>query len=120
MPFTLKRDRWYACEFIGDEFTRDCCSYSPIRVLNVRADRSEPGILELAFYHANYPEGVRDKTYQLVILERGERLLLARSQRHTPARYLQIYAIDWDWMTRHFCTPTMPVDIQHWLGDTAW
>lgn len=102
MPFTLKERNWYACEFIGDEFEEDRCSYSPIRVDAVVLLKTGSGKFELSFYHANYSEGVRDKTYTLSMIERGSSFLMARSRENENARILQIYDIDREWMRRHF------------------
>ena len=121
MRFTLKTDRWYACELIGDEFadTSDKCSYSPIKVLRITPLHSGSRTFRLHFYHANYPEGVRDNQYTLQTVERGETFILAKSLDHDPPRYLQIYDIDRDWMERHF--PEFPVegDVQDYLDRHA-
>lgn len=117
MQFTLELGNWYACEFIGDEFDDDSCSYSPIKVNEMSPLKSGRGTFQLAFYHANYPEGVRDKSYELEMLERGSRYLLAISKKHNPARVMQIYEIDWAWMNRHFPScDTSSEDIQTWLS----
>ena len=118
MRFTLREKRWYACELVGDEFTDDLCSYSPIKVLKVEPHHSGNRKFSLSFYHANYPEGVRDKHYTLVTLERGHRFILAKSLDHNPPRILQIYEIDAQWVRRHFSAhPTEP--IQQWLDRHA-
>ncbi|MHC1698831.1 MAG: hypothetical protein AB9919_12375 [Geobacteraceae bacterium] len=117
MRFTLENNRWYACEFIGDEFDDDLCSYSPIKVLRIERLKNGRRMLKLDFYHANYPEGVRDKSYTLQTIERGERFLLARSVEHNPVRILQIYDITCEWIIRNF--PGMEPDkedIQGWLN----
>lgn len=117
MQFTLERGTWYACEFIGDEFDEDRCSYSPIRIKEISPLKTGRGLIRLDFYHANYPEGVRDKSYELVMLERGSRYILAISRNHDPARVMQIYDIDWLWMNRHFpVTGDRSVEIQSWLS----
>jgi hypothetical protein len=73
--------------------------------------------LALSFYHANYPEGVRDKRYALDVLVRGEHYLLARSAEHDPVRLMLIYEVSWHWMQAHFGVeqPTEADDIQRWL-----
>lgn len=117
MGFLLEAGTWYACEIIGDEFEEDRCSYSPIKVKAITPLKTGRGRFRLDFYHANYPEGVRDKEYDLVMVERGGRFLLARSGSHAPARLLQIYDIDWQWMRRH--CPRIgdeAEDIQQWLS----
>jgi len=118
--FTIQPGRWYACEIIGDEFDEDCCSYSPIRVDRIEPLKSGNQIFKLYFYHANYPEGVRDKQYTLRTIERQHKFIFAKSIDHEPARILQIYDLDIGWLDRHF--PNINVhddDIQRWLTDNA-
>jgi hypothetical protein len=114
--FTLIPGRWYACELSGDEFEDDMCSYSPIKIRRIEPLKHGNRTLRLDFYHANYPEGVREKSYTLQTIERGERFLLARSVEHNPVRILQIYEINHEWIIRHF--PKLVPDrknIQTWL-----
>lgn len=87
--FPLIPDRWYACEFIGDFFKNweDSRSYSPIRIDSIEPSNSEDGALLLKFYHANYPEGVRDKHYNVRVLERGDSYMIAKSLDHTPSDF---------------------------------
>ena len=118
--FTLQPDQWYACEFIGDEFVEDKCSYSPIKTRDVQPDKSGGRTFILRFYHANYPEGVRDKSYYLQTIERGRSLLLAKSLDHDPPRFLQIYEITPEWVSRHFRRTNRNIhDIQAWLNENA-
>ena len=120
MRFTLNNETWYACEFIGDEFQEDCCSYSPIKVRDVVPLRTGGGKFRLAFYHANYPAGVREKEYELAMIERGQTFLLAKSVEHDPPRILQIYDIDWNWVVRHFhASGGNNDDVQRWLETNA-
>jgi hypothetical protein len=102
MRFTIETNRWYACELIGDEFEADICSYSPIKILRIETLAHGDRTLSLHFYHANYPEGVRDKSYNLRTIERGEKFFLAKSLDHNPVRILQIYDISYEWVVRHF------------------
>lgn len=102
MRFTLEPRRWYACQLIGDEFIGQPHRYSPIRVESVTPRKTGSRTLDLAFYHANYPEGVRYKTYTLQTLERGKLYLLARSTTHETVRIMLIHSIDWDWLEAHF------------------
>ena len=76
--------------------------YSPIKVIAVSPLQSGRRRFKLSFYHANYPEGVRDKAYTLQTLERGRRFLLARSTDHQPSRLLLIYPITAQWLRLHF------------------
>lgn len=119
---TLERGRWYACEFIGDEFDIDKCHYSPIKVLDIRAGGRGVRGFTLDFYHAAYPEGVRDKVYDLRMIERGRTVLLAKSIDHDPSRILQIYDVSTDWLIRH-CNVEIgrpnDADPQAWLDFNA-
>jgi hypothetical protein len=120
MRFTLQPGKWYACEILGDEFHDDLCTYSPIRVAQVRPLKTGNRALQLGFYHANYPEGVRDKTYLVETIERGQRFLLARSTTHEPVRFLQIYDITWPWLERHHkVSPIRDTSIHSWLDENA-
>lgn len=101
--FKLEPEHWYAAEIIGDEFdfTEDGVrSYTPIKVYGVvpRGNRT----YELSFYHANYPEGVRDKVYTLRTIEREQRFILAHSTGPKPTRYMLVYSITAAWLRRHF------------------
>lgn len=117
--FTLHPGRWYAVEIIGDEFGDVLRSYSPLRIDGVAPSGSGQRCFTLSFYHANYPEGVRDKVYTLQTVERSARYLLASSTTHNPTRILLIHDISWDWMRSHFGT-TCPIDqpdIHRWLSN---
>jgi hypothetical protein len=52
------------------------------------------------------------------MIERGERYLLLKSLDHNPTRFLQIYGINSEWITKHF--PGLDPDrddVQTWLND---
>jgi hypothetical protein len=116
--FTLAPKHWYAAEFIGEEFGSEIRSYSPIKVDRVTPRGSHT--FELAFYHANYPEGVRGKTYTLRTLKRTSTFLLAISTEHEPARLLLIYAMSTAWMRAHFgCGISDSEDVEAWLDKHA-
>ena len=119
--FSICVNRWYAVEFIGEEFDDGLRSFSPILVHAVSPAGGGKRLMELAFYHANYPEGVRDKCYNLRTIERTERFLLARSTEHTPTRLMLIYEISWDWLRRHFgaSQPDDNSDVQRWLTNNT-
>lgn len=117
MRFTLERGKWYACELIGDEFSEDKCSYSPIKIYEISPSDKGERTFKLNFHHANYPEGVQNKEYALRTIERGRTYLLAKSFNHSPVRYLLIYDIDRDWVKRHFSVNYPAKDIQEWLDD---
>ena len=120
MRFSLRKNEWYACEFIGDEFDEDKCSYSPIRILDIKTLNSGKREYLLNFYHANYPEGVRDKEYKLRTIERGKTYLLAKAIDYSPPRFLQIYNINNNWLERHFgCELDKRIDCKEWLNRHA-
>jgi len=102
MRFTLEPKNWYAVEFIGEEFTDSIRSYSPIKVLNVKSESKGSRVFTLDFYHANYPEGVRNKTYRLKTIERNKEFILASAMGHKPLRILLIYPVSAAWLKEHF------------------
>lgn len=117
----LQPGRWYACEFIGEEFPpeSDSTSYSPILVHGAKGLKTGRRQFELHFHHANYPAGVQDKLYRLRTLLRAPGLLLAESLEHQPVRLLQIYEISLEWLGRHFpglARPDRPEELQAWLS----
>lgn len=111
--FTLLPGNWYAAEFLGDEYgpENDCRSFSPIRVLNVEpmAERR----LSLTFYHANYPEGVRDKTYLLATIQRARGFLLARCLGVEQDRLLLVYGLTGSWLRERFDFSFEELEGQH-------
>ena len=120
MRFSIESNKWYACEIIGDEFDNDKCSYSPIRIYEIRPLKTGNRDFILKFYHANYPEGVRDKVYHLRTIERGKTYLLARTTEHSPIRFLQIYKINNHWLKQHFGhSLSEGIDCQEWLNRYA-
>lgn len=116
MSFVLNPNRWYACEIMEGAHGADLHSYSPIRVTRIEPLGEQAGRFELSFYHANYPEGVRDKIYALKTIDHGEHILLAESEDHEPTRRLLIYDISCSWMRGHFeVEPDRTLDVQAWL-----
>jgi len=116
--FTLEPERWYAAEIICDEFdfeTDSGRSFSPIKVHRVVSLKNRTYALD--FYHANYPAGVQNKTYNLRTIERGRQFILACSVDHDPRRYLLIYNITPAWLRRHFHWITIrdEEDVAAWL-----
>lgn len=102
MPrFTLNPSRWYAMEWIEPDAGR---SYSPIWLHALRPQGAGDGRLEIEFYHANYPEGVRDKIYPLRVLHRAPGYLLAEQTDGAPTerRLILIEPITAAWLRRHF------------------
>jgi hypothetical protein len=57
--------RWYLAEFFSDFDHPANASewYSPVRIHHWKTDPDHPELHSLAFFHANYPEGVQDKSY---------------------------------------------------------
>ena len=103
--FNLKLKRWYACQFLGDEFnaTELCIlAPSPIRIEQVQPLESGERTFKLAFFHANYPQGVQGKEYTLQTIHRGENCLLARSLEHRPPRFLYLTDLPLEWLKHHF------------------
>lgn len=116
--FDLKPGRWYAAEFLGEEFGSEIRSYSPIRVDEVKPKGGRR--FSLAFYHANYPEGVRDKVYELETIERNATFILARSREHSPVRLMLIYSVNSAWLRQHFgAAVSGSDDVQAWLTGNA-
>jgi hypothetical protein len=116
--FTLHAGQWYSAEIIGDEFGEELRSYSPLRIDAIEPSGKGQRQFTVSFYHANYPEGVRNKTYSLQTIERAAGYLLARSMTHNPTRLFLISDVSWDWIQTHFRS-TRPVncqDIQRWLS----
>jgi hypothetical protein len=121
--FTLRPDCWYAAEIIEDrgDGQNGFHTYSPILVESVVPAANEQRCFELAFYHANYPQGVQNKLYSLRTLMRSDHFILARSVQHTPTRDLLIYDITWEWLHSHFGVqqPGDCDDISDWLAKNA-
>ncbi|OFW56551.1 MAG: hypothetical protein A2133_08535 [Actinobacteria bacterium RBG_16_64_13] len=116
--FHLEPRRWYAAELIGEEFGSEIRSYSPIRVDEIRPKGGRR--FSLAFYHANYPEGARDKVYELETIERSATFILARSREHSPTRLMLIYFITIAWLREHFgASVSESEDVQAWFARNA-
>ncbi len=116
--FVLEPGCWYAAELIGEEFGSEIRSYSPIRVEEVQPKSGRR--FSLTFYHANYPEGVRDKVYELDTIEQCPTFLLARSREHSPARLMLIYPVERAWLHEHFGADVAESeDVQAWLARHA-
>jgi hypothetical protein len=95
--FTIEPRRWYAMQIWLDGIY----DLSPVRIYNVRPLKSGANELELEFYHASYPEGVRDKNYWLRILFRAKTYLLAHSTGHDDNRCVWIGNLTADWLKPH-------------------
>ncbi len=118
--FTLNESEWYAAEIISEEFESKIRSYSPIKVLRLETKKSGRSLFSLHFYHANYPAGVRDKVYELKMVERTPSFILAKTTEHPVTRYLLIYAIGGDWLRKHFDIELGRTEIvEEWLEQNA-
>ena len=115
MRFSLEPNRWYATEIIGEEFEKTIRSYSPIKVRRLVPESKGSRCFSLEFYHANYPEGVRNKLYRLRTIERNKEFMLAVSTEHNPRRYLLIYPISIEWLKSNFC-----VDVESGISAEDW
>lgn len=115
---SLEPGHWYAVELLGEEFGSKIRSYSPVRVEEITPKGGRK--FSLAFYHANYPEGVRSKVYKLETIERNTAFILARSVSHRPARLMLIYTITSAWLREHFgIAVSESEDPQAWLTRNA-
>lgn len=116
--FTLKRSHWYAAEIIGEEFGSKIRSRSPIRVEEITPKGGRN--FELSFYHANYPEGTRNKVYQLQTLERNRHFIFAQSRSHQPIRWMLIHSVTVEWLQTHFSISIGEgLDVETWLQRNA-
>jgi hypothetical protein len=120
MRLTLTVGRWYAMEMIGDAFGPALRHASLIRVKGIRPTHTGPRVFELQFEHAHDPEGMRTERYTLLVLERGERFLLAKSTHHTPPRFFLVYEITAAWL-REYRRIELPADceVDTWLNQHA-
>lgn len=112
--FALQEHDWDAAEIIGEEFGVEIKSYSPIRIEGITPKGGRK--FGLQFYHANYPEGVRDKVYELQMVERNKKFILARSSSHHPIRWFLFYSITLEWLNGHFgMAAGEGLDVETWL-----
>lgn len=77
---TIRAERWYAMDYFhatsGD--SRELFEhFSPIYLFDVHPLKTGRGILQIDFYHAMYPEGVRHKVYDLKVFKRTSFMLMA-------------------------------------------
>jgi hypothetical protein len=119
-PFTLQRHRWYAMQVIlpsgGQEF-------SPIWIYDVLPQQTGKKLLQLSFWHANYPEGVRNKVYDLHVLRRTSwhalnakyaGYLMAERKLEEKKQVILLTAVTAEWVETHF-RMTPEGDLQEWL-----
>lgn len=116
MRFSLGPDRWYAAEIIGEEFEKTIRSYSPIKVRRIVSEGKGGRFFLLDFYHANYPEGVREKRYHLKTIERNKEFILAVSTEDNPRRYFLIHPINVEWLKNIYHVDFKPgMSAEDWL-----
>lgn len=113
---TLQPRRWYAMDYY---FPKDGKRHaSPIWVTAVTPKRSGAGELALRFHHANYPEGVQDKKYDLKILRRTEGLILAaRIYGSQPDSFVIITEITVEWVRLNWPHYEPKRDLQSWCDE---
>jgi len=99
--FTLHPGRWYAMTWI---LPGGSWEHSPIWLERVQPRGGGQGRLEIDFYHATYPAGVRDKHYELHTLRRSSGYLLAeeRASGSEEPRVVLLREISLDWLRAHF------------------
>jgi hypothetical protein len=110
---TLQSGCWYAMECIFSDGGRH---YSPVWIRSVIPESKGNRRLDIWFYHANYPEGVRDKVYHLRVLRRTAGYLLAEEndQPTDDVRLILLQQIAAEWLRRHF--PDLGIDASGDLG----
>jgi len=120
MRFTLESRKWYSAEIIGEEFSNSIRSYTPIKVHAVKQESKGDRVFHLEFYHANYPDGVKDKTYKLQTIERNSEFILALSLGQSPKRFLLIYPMSKEWLVDKFGVNIEPgQSAEEWLEQNA-
>lgn len=80
--------------------------FSPIYVHEAVPRHSGKREIEIRFFHANYPEGVQEKSYTVSVLHREAGVLAGRTE-HAPAgkathALIVLRALSLDWMRLHF------------------
>jgi hypothetical protein len=113
--FTLEPRRWYAMLWVvrgGGQLA------SPIWVMEVRGLETGKGVLEVKFWHANYPEGVQDKTYVLRVVAREQGYLLGRrlqwGSKRANGDAILLAEVTPEWVETHF-RRRAEGDMQAWL-----
>lgn len=76
--FAVQTRTWYAMEYVFPSAGRH---FSPIWIDEITPLKTGAGLLRLRFFHANYPEGVRDKVYDLQVLQRKRHPGFLRARR---------------------------------------
>lgn len=91
--------------------------FSPVWIEKVTPLKSGHGVLEVAFFHANYSEGVQGKIYQVCVLQRTPAYLVgARQEPDGSTRGTLIFeVITPEWMALHF--PNNPISAARPFSD---
>jgi hypothetical protein len=89
-------------------------NYSPIWIEEVKPMQSGKGLLEVAFWDGNYPEGVQNEVYLLRVMRRAAGSLLTERQDYKPKELVLISEMTGEWVRHHF-RETPEGDLQAWL-----
>jgi hypothetical protein len=115
--FTLKERKWYAADFIADDVPGSMeggYGYSPIFIVKLRKKKTGSSIFGLEFFHANYPQGVNSKAYELQTIHRGKSYILTKTTTHDPVRFMCVHNISEKWARKHF-TFDKRKNVDEWL-----
>ena len=72
-----------------------------MKVEAVEAKKEGSRSFDLAFYHANYSEGVRNKTYELRTIERAESFIFAK-RCDDSGLFILLFPMTAAWLNNHF------------------
>jgi len=98
--FTISPRTWYAMEYVFPSAERH---FSPIWVQEITPLKAGTGMLRLQLFHANYPEGVQDKLYELKVVQRFAGYLVAlRRHDGVPDATVLLEPITRKWVGQHF------------------
>ena len=111
MAFTLTPRRWYAMLCILPDGTQHA---SPVWIFAAHARKTGAGLLEMDFWHANYPEGVQRKTYLLRVLRRAAAYLIAERHDEPEKSPVILAEVSREWLRAHFQHEATG-DLQAWL-----
>ncbi len=116
--FALVPGRWYAAEFMDDDFeSDDPRRFSPLYIYRVQGLKTGTGLLKVHFWQESHAEGEQAKVAAWKILERTPGLLLARINNH-PVRLAYVRKLSWKWLGDRFrIYPKLgDVDVQTRMG----
>ncbi|MBE0645523.1 MAG: hypothetical protein IH600_15685 [Bacteroidetes bacterium] len=101
--FTLSPGAWYAMEFHISNSEGYEHWTSPIKVYSVVPKGTGAGIFDLAFLHAAYPAGVRDKVYTLrTLLRTGDYIIAERLGEKDRQMSVILFDLQPEWLKLHF------------------